>query len=92
MSRTDTTEAFARRRTVSANPSIVETLSNGEAKPSVVVNDGQRDPYRLIGWHELPKWLQEDNLCLETGYRAIEPSFWSCLNSWTYLHNESSSY
>ncbi|KAK4446570.1 hemolysin-III related-domain-containing protein [Podospora aff. communis PSN243] len=44
---------------------------------------------QLLLWHQLPAWQQEGNHFIETGYRPGAESFWQCLHSLTYFHNES---
>ncbi|KAK9462119.1 hemolysin-III related-domain-containing protein [Lipomyces oligophaga] len=39
-------------------------------------------------WHELPAWRQ-DNIFITSGYRRETLSAWKCIESLTYLHNES---
>ncbi|KAE9381687.1 hemolysin-III channel protein-like protein Izh2 [Stipitochalara longipes BDJ] len=43
---------------------------------------------RLRLWGQLEIWQQEDNHFIESGYRAASGSLKECLNSWTYIHNE----
>ena len=45
---------------------------------------------RLYALEELPIWYQEsENEYIKHGYRPETKSTWSCLVSWTYVHNES---
>lgn len=42
---------------------------------------------RFINYNELPDWLKDNDL-VTSGYRPANQSFWSCLVSLGYLHNE----
>ncbi|KAF2000718.1 HlyIII-domain-containing protein [Amniculicola lignicola CBS 123094] len=42
----------------------------------------------LLHYNDLPKWYQ-DNHYIRTGYRPVSNSYTTCLQSLTYLHNES---
>jgi adiponectin receptor len=41
----------------------------------------------LIAWDDLPDW-SKDNGYIRTGFRPISKSYWKCLQSCFYLHNE----
>lgn len=41
----------------------------------------------LIGFKELPHWLQ-DNPAIVTGYRRLQHSYGGCWQSLLYVHNE----
>ncbi|KAI0883072.1 hemolysin-III channel protein-like protein Izh2 [Annulohypoxylon maeteangense] len=43
---------------------------------------------RLVDWENLPPWKQRGSEHLRTGYRPECASLWSCLHSWSYVHNE----
>ncbi|KAI2465239.1 hemolysin-III channel protein-like protein Izh2 [Annulohypoxylon bovei var. microspora] len=43
---------------------------------------------RLVEWENLPPWKQHGSEHLRTGYRPECASLWSCLHSWSYIHNE----
>ncbi|KAI1135562.1 hemolysin-III channel protein-like protein Izh2 [Hypoxylon sp. FL0543] len=43
---------------------------------------------QLLEWEDLPAWKQRGSEHLRTGYRPECPSLWSCVQSWTYIHNE----
>jgi hypothetical protein len=42
---------------------------------------------KLIAWDDLPDW-SKDNEYIHTGYRPISNSYWQCLQSCFYRHNE----
>ncbi|KAI2602205.1 hemolysin-III channel protein-like protein Izh2 [Hypoxylon sp. NC1633] len=43
---------------------------------------------QLLEWENLAPWRQRGSEYLRTGYRPECASLWSCLHSWSYLHNE----
>jgi adiponectin receptor len=68
------------------------TLSRSRDSPATVSCPiGTKDSYaacpKLLTFQELPAWYQ-DNPWIRTGYRPILYSTWKCLQSLSYLHNE----
>ncbi|KAJ1673373.1 hypothetical protein EV182_005365, partial [Spiromyces aspiralis] len=43
---------------------------------------------RTLSWDEIPLWMR-DNIFIRTGYRIPTASYFGCIHSLTYLHNES---
>lgn len=43
---------------------------------------------KTLTWHEIPTWMQ-DNVYITAGYRPQSNSYWECIKSLGYLHNES---
>ncbi|KAK9381813.1 hemolysin-III related-domain-containing protein [Kockiozyma suomiensis] len=43
---------------------------------------------QIMGWDDLPAW-RKDNHFIRSGYRHESFSFWGCVKSMTYMHNES---
>lgn len=46
-------------------------------------------PRRLLNLEELPEWQRSEGGYVLTGYREETPSFWQCVQTWSFLHNES---
>lgn len=42
----------------------------------------------ILTWNEIPTWMQ-DNAYITGGYRPQTNSYWECIKSLGYLHNES---
>ncbi|KAF2199627.1 adiponectin receptor protein 1 [Delitschia confertaspora ATCC 74209] len=51
------------------------------------MSEKNKSPFRLQRFEELPAWYQ-DNPHVRTGYRPVSNSIQSCVQSLTYLHNE----
>lgn len=45
-------------------------------------------PKLTLTWNEIPAWMQ-DNVYITAGYRPQSNSYWACIKSLGYLHNES---
>ncbi|KAI0376674.1 hemolysin-III channel protein-like protein Izh2 [Hypomontagnella monticulosa] len=43
---------------------------------------------RLLEYENVSAWTQSGSEHIRTGYRPEVPSLWSCLHSWSYIHNE----
>lgn len=72
------------------------SLQQRNTKTTVISEKGQdqvtllkNEPQKLtLGWNEIPAWMQ-DNVYITAGYRPQLNSYWECIKSLGYLHNES---
>jgi hypothetical protein len=53
---------------------------------SLLRHDSKRS--KTLSWNEIPTWMQ-DNIYITAGYRHPSNSYWECIKSLGYLHNES---
>jgi len=65
---------------------VAQSSEKEVASQSLTPSASLRTP--LQKFEDLPLWYQ-DNAYVRTYYRAVSHSSFSCLYSWTYLHNES---
>lgn len=65
----------------------MELRQRAQNNSSIKVIEIQREPMRLYYFHELEEW-QQDNHYILSGYVKETSSYWSCLKSLTYIHNE----
>lgn len=65
----------------------MELRKRSHQHSSKKVIDMQQEQIRLYYFHELDEW-QQDNHYILSGYVKETASYWSCLKSLTYLHNE----
>lgn len=73
-----------RQRNSAKGQSIATILqSPGVAKPLLA----EPQAPSLISWADLPDW-SKDNEYIHTGFRPISNSYWKCMQSLSYLHNE----
>ncbi|KAI1103500.1 hemolysin-III channel protein-like protein Izh2 [Jackrogersella minutella] len=63
------------------------TLTQAHREPAVDTRDDGK-LVQLLEWGDLPPWKQRGSEHLRTGYRPECSSLWSCLQSWSYVHNE----
>ncbi|KAJ2956473.1 hypothetical protein NQZ79_g7652 [Umbelopsis isabellina] len=61
------------------------SIPNGADSKTPLLTRAQK--IRTVSWKELPEWLQ-DNIYITGGYRPQLDSYWECIKSVTYLHNE----
>ncbi|KAI1808265.1 hemolysin-III channel protein-like protein Izh2 [Daldinia bambusicola] len=59
-----------------------------EHSPPTIDEQRKEKVIQLLEWEHLPAWKQRGCEHLRTGYRPVRASLWSCLHSWSYLHNE----
>ena len=62
------------------------SANNGTLSP-VKVEMRSRSSRNLLSYDEVPAWYRE-NVHIHHGYRPVVESIRTCLESWTYIHNE----
>jgi hypothetical protein len=67
-----------------ANGDDISTLNGVDSKTPLLTKIQKA---RTVSWKELPEWLQ-DNVYITSGYRPQLDSYWACVKSIFYLHNE----
>ena len=72
---------------IEAEPANVSTQANLSSSTKTLEKSNAR-PNRLLSFTELPSWVQ-DNHYITSHYRPITKSLAGCVQSLSYLHNES---
>ncbi|KAI8963108.1 hemolysin-III channel protein-like protein Izh2 [Daldinia sp. FL1419] len=71
-----------------ARGSQQDEISTRKDNLPIIYKRRNQDLVQLLEWDHLPPWKQRGCEHLRTGYRPECASLWSCLYSWSYLHNE----
>lgn len=58
-----------------------------ESSPSTRLETKDKITHGLLSYDNIPPWYQ-DNDCIRHGYRPVMNNIKTCVESWTYLHNE----
>lgn len=63
------------------------TASSRSSPPTETKTKESETHHGLLSYDEIPLWYQ-DNDCIRHGYRPVMNNAKTCIESWTYLHNE----
>ncbi|KAG1090238.1 hypothetical protein G6F42_019752 [Rhizopus arrhizus] len=82
--------AIQQRNTSQAMNSDIQKQNDDQGRDTDRLLPNQSEKL-ILSWNEIPTWMQ-DNVYITGGYRRQTNSYWGCVKSLGYLHNESGMY